>query len=98
MSRGVRRGSPVPGFARIPRSVVRGLAAPVARDTATGASGYHAPAPARAGDGEMTPMQDVRISLLSYVAASYGTTLLRHFLEHYRRLGVDRFFLVLHTG
>jgi len=38
-----------------------------------------------------------RISLISYVGVSSGPALIQHFIDHYHRLGVDRFLLVLHA-
>lgn len=34
---------------------------------------------------------------MSYVGVSCGVELIEHFIEHYHRLGVDRFLLVLHS-
>jgi len=41
--------------------------------------------------------ESTRISLVSYVGVSSGPGLIRHFIDHYHRLGVDRFLLVLHA-
>jgi hypothetical protein len=37
------------------------------------------------------------VALLSHIGVSSGAPLIGHFLEHYTRLGVDRFFLLLHA-